>query len=109
MTSILRAVMRTLFEPVCTDITGTTKQLFEKPLHETFLNKICTGDVAVVGCVNPTGDLQYIFSPRISVNPDGDPQTIVGNTSNEKGEFSLIAIDISSSCLSFFSFFAKNE
>ena len=101
--------MLTLSKPACPDIAGPAKQLFGKPLQDTFLNKICAGVVAAVGCVNPTGGLQYLFSPRISVNFDGNPQIIVGNASSEKGKFSLIAIDILSSCLYFVSIFYKEQ
>jgi hypothetical protein len=40
--------------------------------------------------------LQYLFNPMIHHDLIGNPTTIIGNSSNKQGEFSLVKVDIAS-------------
>jgi hypothetical protein len=56
--------------------------------------------ISAIGTINP-GSLctQYLYAPQIHFNLAGKPIAIIGNSSNKKGEFSLIKIDVMSICL----------
>jgi hypothetical protein len=43
--------------------------------------------------------IQYLYAPQVHYDLSGTPLAIIGNSSNKKGEFSLIKIDMASFCL----------
>jgi hypothetical protein len=49
------------------------------------------------GTINP-GSLciQYLFAPQIHYDLSGTPIAFIGNSSNKKGEFSMIKINVES-------------
>ncbi len=53
--------------------------------------------IATIGTINP-GSLciQYLFAPQINYNLSGTPIAFIGNSSNKKGEFSMIKVNIES-------------
>jgi hypothetical protein len=56
--------------------------------------------ISAIGIVNP-GSLctQYLYAPQIYFNLSGNPISFTGNSSNKKGQFSLIKINVTSICL----------
>jgi hypothetical protein len=66
-------------------------------LNTTIINAIRANTVAAIGTV-ATGllQLQYIYAPKISTEPDGTPVAILGNASNEMGEFALTSLPLAS-------------
>ncbi len=53
--------------------------------------------IAAIGTINP-GFLctQFLYAPQIHFNPAGDPIAFIGNSSNKKGKFSLIKMNVTS-------------
>ena len=50
-----------------------------------------------IGTINPGSlCLQYLFTPQIHYDLSGEPITFIGNSSNKKGEFSMIKINVES-------------
>jgi hypothetical protein len=53
--------------------------------------------IAAIGTINPGSFcLQYLFAPQIHYNLSGEPIAFIGNSSNKKGEFSMIKINVKS-------------
>jgi hypothetical protein len=83
------------------DITVALDQVFK---FDNFLDCLIGGIKAnatsTIGTINP-GSLctQYLYAPQIHFNLAGNPIAFIGNSSNKKGEFSLIKIDVTSICL----------
>ncbi len=74
------------------DITGAPDQVFK---FDNFLDYLMGGirakTIAAIGIINP-GSLciQYLFAPQIHYNLSGTPIAFIGNSSNKKGEFSMV-------------------
>jgi len=62
------------------------------------INRIKTGLLAAIGFTNHNGVLQYLHNPHIHYNLDGEPTLIIGNASDNQGEFTLISISVASGC-----------
>jgi hypothetical protein len=61
------------------------------------LKLIQTKTIAALGMVTSgSTTLQYFFDPMIHHNLTGNPTTIISNSSNKQGEFSLVKVDIAS-------------
>jgi len=86
----------TLTMPKRTDVTGLPTQVF---LYDDFIQAmirgIDNGTIAALGTIN-NGSLcfKYLFSPKVHRDLSGKPCFIIGNASDEIGEFSLLKIDL---------------
>jgi hypothetical protein len=84
--------------PKRNDITGAPDQVFK---FDNFLDYLTGGiranTIAAIGTINP-GSLciQYLFAPQIHYDLSGTPIAFIGNSSNKKGEFSMIKVNIES-------------
>ena len=84
--------------PKRNDITGALNQVFK---FDNFLDRL-TGSIranaiAAIGTINPGSlCLQYLFAPQIHYNLSGEPIAFIGNSSNKKGKFSMIKINVES-------------
>jgi hypothetical protein len=81
------------------EVTGTPNQVFS--FAEDFgtgtmvLKLIHTKTIAALGTVTPgSTTLQYLFNLMIHHDLTGNPTTIIGNSSNKQGEFSLVKVNI---------------
>ena len=79
------------------EVDGSTNQMFGKHGKATIIKRIEQNLLAAIGMVTENARLQYLFNPHIHYDIDGNPSKIIGNASNEKGEFTLLEIDIKSS------------
>jgi hypothetical protein len=83
------------------NITGAPDQVFQ---FNNFLERLIRGikanTISVIWTINP-GSLctRYLYAPQIHFNLTGKPVAFIGNPSNKIGKFSLIKIDITSTCL----------
>jgi hypothetical protein len=80
-------------------VTGAPSQAFF--FAEDFLKAvqelIQTKTIAALGTVTPgSTTLQYLFDPMIHHDLSVAPTTIIGNSFNNKGEFSLVKIETAS-------------
>ncbi len=83
----------------CPEVTGTFSQVFSfaKDFGTMVLNLIQTKTIATLGTVTPRSTtLQYLFDPLIHHDLTRNPTTIIGNSFNKQGEFSLVKVDIAS-------------
>ncbi len=84
--------------PKRNDITGAPDQVFK---FDNFLDYLTGGirakTIAAIETINP-GSLciQYLFAPQIHYNLSGTPIAFIGNSSNKKGEFSMVKVNIGS-------------
>ncbi len=84
--------------PKRNDITGAPNQVFK---FDNFLDYLMGGirakTIAAIGTINP-GSLciQYLFASQIHYGLSGTPIAFIGNSSNKKGEFSMVKVDIQS-------------
>jgi hypothetical protein len=80
------------------DITGAPDQFFR---FDNFLDYLTAGvrakTIAAIGTINP-GSLciQYLFAPQIHYDLSGTPIAFIGNSSNKKGECSMIKVNTES-------------
>jgi hypothetical protein len=80
-------------------VTGAPNQVFSfaKDFGTMVLKLIQTKTIVALSTVTPgSTTLQYIFDPMIHHDLTGKLTTIIGNSSNKQGEFSLVKIDIAS-------------
>ena len=95
MTSI--STLYTKLLPKRPDISGTKDQAFG---HKSkFLNYVVGATsaktVAAIGMISPRNLMvQYLCGPKIHTDLAGKPLSIVGNTSNKFGKFSLAMIPL---------------
>jgi hypothetical protein len=78
---------------------GTPNQVFSfaKDFGTIVLKLIQTKTIVALGMVTPgSTTLHYLFDPMIHHDLSGNPTTIIGNSSNKQGEFSLVKVDIAS-------------
>ena len=80
------------------DLTGKPKQVFK---FDNFMDHLIGGiraeTIAALGTVVPGSlSLQYLHTPQLHCNLSGKPVAIVGNGSNNPGEFTMIKIDVAS-------------
>jgi hypothetical protein len=88
--------------PKCPEVTGTPNQVFffAKDFGTMVLKLIQTNTIAALGTVTPgSTTLQYLSDPMIHHDLTGNSTTIIGNSSNKQGEFSLMKVDTASFCL----------
>jgi hypothetical protein len=81
------------------EVTGAPNLAFSfaKDFGKAALKHIQTKTIATLGMITPgSNTLQYLFDPMIYHNLSGAPTKIIRNSSNKKGEFSLIKIKIAS-------------
>jgi hypothetical protein len=84
--------------PKRNDIMGAPDQVFK---FDNFLDYVTGGirakTIAAIGTINP-GSLciQYLFAPQIHYDLSGTPITFIGNSSNKKGKFCMIKVNIKS-------------
>ncbi len=72
--------------PIRKDIDGSPEQVFKyQHFVDSFIASIEAGTIAAIGKVNP----------KVYKNLQGMPTTIVGNSSDTIGEYSLLRVDIS--------------
>jgi hypothetical protein len=83
--------------PKRNDITGAPNQVFK---FDNFLTHLIGGikaAIAAIGTINPGSlCLQYLYDPQIYYNLSGEPIAFIGNSSNKKGKFSIIKINVKS-------------
>ncbi len=75
------------------EVTGTPNQVFSfaKDFGTMVLELIQIKTIPALGTVTPgSTTLQYLFNPMIHHDLTGNPTTIIGNSSNKQGEFSLM-------------------
>ncbi len=82
--------------PKRNDITGAPNQVFK---FDNFLDYLTGGTrantIAAIGTINPGSlCLQSLCAPQIHYNLSGTPIAFIGNSSNKKGEFSMIKVNI---------------
>jgi hypothetical protein len=81
------------------EVTGTPDQLFSfaKDFGTMVLKLIQTKTISALGTVTPgSTTLQYLINPMIHHDLTGNTTTIIGNSSNKQGEFSLVKVVIAS-------------
>jgi hypothetical protein len=84
--------------PKRNNITGAPDQVFK---FDNFLNYLTGGvrakTIAAIGTINP-GSLciQYLFPPQIHYDLSGTPIAFIENSSNKKGKFSMIKVNVKS-------------
>ena len=83
--------------PKRSDITGSCEQAFGlgTDLQTTIINSLWANTVAAIGIV-AFGSLetQFIFNPQVNTKPNGTPIAILGNSSNNMGEFTLVSLSL---------------
>ena len=84
--------------PLRPDITGAPDQVFKfDNFLEHLLGGIKANTISAIGTLNAGSMcLQYLYAPQVHYDLSGTPLAIIGNSSNKKGEFSLIKIDMAS-------------
>ena len=82
----------------CPDITGAPDQVFKfNNFLEYLLGGIKANTISAIGTLNAGSMcIQYLYAPQVHYDLSGTPLAIIGNSSNKKGEFSLIKVDIAS-------------
>jgi hypothetical protein len=80
------------------DIVGAPNQDFK---FDNFLDCLMGGiranTIVAIGTINPGSlCLQYLFAPQIHYNLSDEPIAFIGNSSNKKGKFSMIKINVES-------------
>jgi hypothetical protein len=83
------------------NITGAPNQVFKfNNFLDCLIGDIKDNTISAIRTTNP-GSLctQYLYAPQIHFSLAGDPVAFIGNSSNKKGEFSMIKINIMSICL----------
>jgi hypothetical protein len=80
------------------DIMGVPDQVFEFDNSlEYLLGDIRANTISTIGTLNAGSMcIQYLYAPQVNYDLSGTPLAIIGNSSNKKGEFSLIKIDMAS-------------
>jgi hypothetical protein len=84
--------------PKRNDITGAPNQVFKfDNLLDYLTGSIRAKTIAAIGTINP-GSLciQYLFAPQIHYDLSSTPIAFIGNSSNKKGEFSMIKVNTES-------------
>jgi hypothetical protein len=84
------------------EVLGTPDQVFAfaKDFGSMVLKLIQTKTIEALGMVTPgSTTLQYLFDPMIHHDLTGNLTTIIRNSSNKQGEFSLMKVNIASFCL----------
>ncbi len=83
------------------DITKAPDQVFKfNNFLVNLLGGIKANTISAIGTLNSGSmRIQYLYAPQVHYDLSGTPLAIVGNSSNKKGEFSLIEVDIASFCL----------
>ena len=84
--------------PKRNDITGAPDQVFKfDNILDHLTGGIRTKTIAAIGTINPGSlCLQYLFAPQIHYNLSGAPIAFIGNSSNKKGEFSMVKVNVES-------------
>jgi len=70
----------------------------DKPIESLMFNRIKNDLLAAIGFTNHNSILQYLHNPHIHYNLDGEPTLIIGNASDNQGEFTLISITVAAGC-----------
>jgi hypothetical protein len=81
------------------EVTRTPNQVFffAEDFGTMVLKLIQTKTITALGTVTPgSTTLQYLFDLMIHHDLTGNLTTIIGNSSNKQGEFSLVKVDIAS-------------
>jgi hypothetical protein len=81
------------------EVRGTPDQVFSfaEDFGTMVLKLIQTKAITALGTVTlGFTTLQYLFDPMIHHDLTGNPTTIIENSSNKQGEFSLVKVDIAS-------------
>ena len=80
------------------DITGEPDQVFKfDNFLEYLLGGIKANTISAIGTHNAGSMcIQYLYALQVHYDLSGTPLAIIGNSSNKKGEFSLIKIDMAS-------------
>ena len=74
---------------------GTLRQVYASPTYKNdLINKITAGPVAALVGADLNGVTSLIFAPKVDRDFDGVPDMIVGNASDEQGEFSLRVVPV---------------
>jgi hypothetical protein len=61
------------------------------------LGGINANSISAIGTLNPGSMcIQYLYAPQIHFDLSGNPIALISNSSNKKGEISLIKVDITS-------------
>ena len=84
--------------PKRNDITGAPDQVFK---FDNFLDNLMGGIkaniIAAIRTINPGSlCLQYLYAPQVHCNLSDEPIAFIGNSSNKKGKFSMININVKS-------------
>ena len=92
------------------DISGSNDQAFGKgeDVLSYLIGGIKANTIKAIGTISPgTSIVQYLFAPKIHHDLGGAPKTIIGNPSNNLGEFSCVALPLAS--LKLFACIAKKD
>ena len=86
--------------PKRNNITEAPDQVFK---FDNFLDCLMSGiranTIAAIGTINPGSlCLQYLFAPQIHYDLSGDSIAFIENSSNKKGKFRMIKINVESIC-----------
>ena len=79
------------------DVKGSPEDVYLMPDYASYVvNTIRAGNVASMGSTDANCYWSHIVKPELANNVQGDPVDIVGNASNERGEYLPVRIPISS-------------
>ena len=76
------------------DVDGQPTQVYEFPngTKNYFLNTIEAGTLAALGGFDSQGEIGYLVNPHVLKDLQGRPVAIVGNMSNDKGDYTLAKV-----------------
>ena len=82
--------------PKRSDVKGDASEVyaFKVAIVKAIVQAIENNFIGAVGTVNHKTELQWIFNPKVHRALNGKPLCIIGNASNEMGEFSLVRLDL---------------
>ena len=82
-------------KPFNNDVTGLPPQVYAMKCVMTYILKLIgAGNLCALGAPDFNGTMMFLFFPHIKKDIEGDPEGIVGNVSNSKGEYSLVFIPL---------------
>ena len=93
------AVTFTTLHPIRGDITGSADQAFGTvdTLVDYVIGGIKGKTIAAIGMIaHGTRAVQYLYAPRVHTNLGGKPISIIGNASNNPGEFTCVMMSLAS-------------
>ena len=86
-------------KPKKPEVCGSADQVykFDKNKPKVYiLNAIKAKTISAVGLTNTDGNVHYLYNPHVHCDLQGAPLAIIGNMSNNKGEFMLGLVQVDS-------------